>query len=153
MLSSLGNLFRNMTWYLRSGVAPSKPNTEEIRGLDDLKNMNHMASRKFAMTMVAVAIIAFMYFASILFLFLFPGDPHVSALVSMYKDMIVAIASIAATLVGIQGLVDWKHNSDAQVSNISNYSETKDYVEEYLSGPKEDDYKLDIELISKKKRR
>ncbi len=112
-----------------------------------------MASRKFAMTMVAVSIIAFMYFASVVLLFLFDKDPHVTALVSMYKDMIVAIASIAATLVGIQGLVDWRHNSDSQSVNSSNYIEEKKYIEEYLSGPKDEDYELEIDLKSTQKRK
>jgi len=138
-----------MTWYLRSGVSPS--NTEDLSNIEDLKNMNHMSSRKFAMTMIAVAVIAFMYFASILFLFLFPGEPHVTALVSMYKDMIVAVASIVATLVGIQGLVDWKHNSGTKVDLQSEYSKEEKFIEEYLSGPKEEDYTLDIELSPKKK--
>ena len=139
-----------MTWYLRSGVGPSED--KDITNLESLKNMNHMASRKFAMTMIAVSVIAFMYFASVLLLFLLPGDPHVTALVSMYKDMIVAVASIVATLVGIQGLVDWKHNSSTKSDLQSEYSKEEKFVEEYLSGPKEDDYSLDIELISKKKK-
>jgi len=149
MLHSLGNLFKNMTWYLRSGVAPT--NTPVAPTLSTLKNMNHMASRKFAMTMVAVAVIAFMYFASVFLLFLLPGEPQVSALVNMYKDMIVAIASIVATLVGIQGLVDWKFNSDSNVSITSEYVKQENYSEEYLSGPKENDYTLDLEIVSRKK--
>lgn len=150
MLKQLKNVINSMTWYLRSGVAPT--DDKRISNLDDLKNMNHMASRKFAMTMVAVAIIAFMYFASVLLLFLLPNDPQVSALVSMYKDMIVAVASIVATLVGIQGLVDWKYNSDSNTNLSSDYNKEERRVEEYLSGPKEDDYTLDIELVSKKKK-
>lgn len=150
MFRLIGNVFKDMTWYLRSGVAPSQKKINF--NIEDLKNMNHMASRKFAMTMIAVAIIAFMYFASLMLLFAFSGEPHVTALVSMYKDMIVAIASIVATLVGIQGLVDWRHNSDSQSQITSNYNEQKEFVEEYLSGPKEDDYKLDIELTSRTKK-
>lgn len=148
MLNQLKNVINSMTWYLRSGVAPT--NDKSVANIEELKNMNHMASRKFAMTMVAVAIIAFMYFASVLVLFLLPHDPQVSALVSMYKDMIVAVASIVATLVGIQGLVDWKYNSDSKTVISSNTIKEEKYIEEYLSGPKEDDYTLDIELISKK---
>lgn len=149
MLGKLKGLLTDMTWYLRSGVAPS--NVENLTNPEDLKNMNHMASRKFAMTMIAVAVIAFMYFTSVLLLFLLPGDPHVTALVNMYKDMIVAVASIVATLVGIQGLVDWKHNSSTKADSVSQYSKEEKFIEEYLSGPKEDDYTLDIELSPKKK--
>jgi hypothetical protein len=69
----------------------------------------------------------------------------------MYKDMIVAIASIVATLVGIQGLVDWKFNSDSNVSITSEYVKQENYSEEYLSGPKENDYTLDLEIVSRKK--
>lgn len=132
-----------MTWYLRSGVAPTKIETQTEQ---DLKNLNHMTSRKFAMTMIAVSIIAFMYFASVLLLFMLPGDPQVAALVSMYKDMIVAVASIVATLVGIQGLVDWKHNSNTTAANVSETVTQNQYVEEYLSGPKEDDYQLEVKM-------
>lgn len=150
MLKQLKNIVDTMTWYLRSGVAPAKDGNG-VSNLAELKNMNHMASRKFAMTMVAVAIIGFMYFASVLLLFFLPEDPQVSALVSMYKDMIVAIASIAATLVGIQGLVDWKYNSDSSTSLASSYIKEESHIEEYLSGPKEEDYTLDIELVTQKK--
>lgn len=150
MLSNLKILLNNMTWYLRSGIAPSK--TSNKYQTDKLKNINHMSSKKFAMTMVAVAVIAFMYFASIMFLFFFSNDPHVSALVSMYKDMIVAIAAIVASLVGIQGLVDWKHNSSSS-ADVSSESIVETIKEEYLSGPKEDDYTLDIEDIKKPRRR
>lgn len=141
MLSNLKHIIDNVTWYLRSGVAPSNLKNDNV-DFGNLKNMNHMSSKKFAMTMVSVAVIAFMYFASIVFLFFFPSEPHVSALVNMYKDMIVAIAAIVASLVGIQGLVDWKYNSK---SNVDISSETEhDKIEEYLSGPKEDDYSLEI---------
>ena len=149
MLGKLKGLLTNMTWYLRSGVAPSS--IENLSNLNDLKDMNHMTSRKFAMTMIAVAVIAFMYFTSVLLLFLLQGDPHVTALVNMYKDMIVAVASIVATLVGIQGLVDWKHSSSTKTDSISQYSKEEKFIEEYLSGPKEEDYTLDIELSPKKK--
>lgn len=143
MIARLKNILTDMTWYLRSGVAPAQAKLETLR---DLKDMNHMASRKFAMTMVAVSIIAFMYFASVMLLFLLPGDPHIAALVSMYKDMIVAVASIVATLVGIQGLVDWKHNSDTKVESRSETITENQYTEEYLSGPKEDDYQLEVKM-------
>jgi len=87
-----------------------------------------------------------MYFTSVLFLFFLPGDPFVSALVNMYKDMIVAVASIVATLVGIQGLVDWKHNTDSKVSSSSQFIK-EEILEEYLSGPKEDDYTLETDRL------
>lgn len=142
MMDKIKAIVDGATWFMRSGVAPNKQLTHS----EDLKSLNHMTSRKFAMTMVAVSVIAFMYFASVVFLFLLKGDPHVSALVNMYKDMIVAIASIVATLVGIQGLVDWKYNSD---SNVSSSSSSEFIVqEEYLSGPKEEDYSLDINVVS-----
>jgi hypothetical protein len=141
MLAKLKSIVDGATWFLRSGVTP--PNSFD----EGLKDLNHMSSRKFAMTMIAVSVIAFMYFASVMLLFLLPGDPHVTALVSMYKDMIVAVASIVATLVGIQGLVDWRHNSDSQTS----LSSTTEFVkkEEYLSGPKEEDYTLTLDVSKK----
>lgn len=143
MLNKIKGVLDGMTWYLRSGVAP---HSKEITNEQELKDMNHMTSKKFAMTMVAVSIIAFMYFASVLFLFFLPGDPFVSALVNMYKDMIVAVASIVATLVGIQGLVDWRHNTDSKVSSSSQFIK-EEILEEYLSGPKENDYTLEADRL------
>lgn len=140
MLRNLKNLVLDATWYLRSGVAPSKI---DINNSDYLKNVNHMSSKKFAMTMVAIGVVAFMYFASVLLLFIFPADPHVSALVSMYKDMIVAIAAIAGTLVGIQGLVDWKHNS-ASSAELSSESVKQEIYEKKTNNAKEEDYEVDI---------
>ena len=140
MLSQILDNIKHATWFLRSGVAPKGA---EGRQLERLKDVNHMASKKFAMTMVAVGIIAFMYFSSLVFLFFFPSDPHVSAIVSMYKDMIVAIASIVATLVGIQGIVDWKYDSSSNSSNLSEtYNENTNQI--LTSNTKEDDYTTTI---------
>jgi hypothetical protein len=132
------NIIKDSTWFLRTGIAPQNASND----LETLKDMNHMTSKKFAMTMIAIAIIAFMYFSSVFILFLFPNDPHVSALVSMYKDMIVAVASIAATLVGIQGLVDWKHNSSSSSSNIS--QTIKEEIKTNTNNAKEEDYTTTI---------
>lgn len=140
MFKSVKNIILDATWYLRSGVAPPKI---DISNSDFLKNINHMSSKKFAMTMVAIGVVAFMYFASVLLLFIFPADPHVSALVSMYKDMIVAIAAIAGTLVGIQGLVDWRHNSSSS-AELSSESIKQDICEKKTNNAKEDDYEIDI---------
>jgi len=135
----LGNI-KHVTWFLRSGVAPKGA---DKRQLEKLKDVNHMTSKKFAMTMVAIGVVAFMYFASVLLLFVFPADPHVSALVSMYKDMIVAIAAIAGTLVGIQGLVDWKHNSVSS-AELSSESIKQEICEKKTNNAKEENYEIDI---------
>ena len=140
MLSQILDNIKHATWFLRSGVAPKNA---EKHQLAKLKDVNHMASKKFAMTMVAVGIIAFMYFSSLIFLFFFPSDPHVSAIVSMYKDMIVAVASIVATLVGIQGLVDWRYDSSSALSNLSE-THNENINEILTSNAKEDDYTTTI---------
>jgi thiol:disulfide interchange protein len=93
--------------------------------------------------MVAIGVVAFMYFASVLLLLVFPADPHVSALVSMYKDMIVAIAAIAGTLVGIQGLVDWKYNSGSS-AQLSSESIRQEVSEKKTNNAKEQDYETNI---------
>jgi len=140
MFRSVKNIILDATWYLRSGVAPPKA---DLGNNDDLKNVNHMTSKKFAMTMVAIGVVAFMYFASVLLLLVFPADPHVSALVSMYKDMIVAIAAIAGTLVGIQGLVDWKYNSGSS-AQLSSESIRQEVSEKKTNNAKEQDYEINI---------
>lgn len=137
MFNRGSEIVKNNTWFLRSGIAPR--NTPE-KYKPELEDLNHMTSKKFAMTMVALSIIAFMYFASIAFLFFMSGEPHVSALVSMYKDMIVAVAAIAATLVGVQGLVDWRYTASSTAQNI-----TQTLIEKITNNAKEDDYKTTIE--------
>jgi hypothetical protein len=124
---------KELTWFLHKGVVPKNTPVEYI---DEMKKINHMESKKFSMTIIAIFIIAVMYFSSVFLLFLLPNDPHVSALVSMYKDMIVAVAAIAGTLVGIQGIVDWKYNSS---TDIDLKSETT--KEKLTNNAKEDDYK------------
>ena len=150
MMDKLKLLVNKATWFLRTGVSPVSEPKKLKKSLEEL---NHMTSKKFAMTMIAVAVVAFMYFVSVLFLFFFPADPHVAALVSMYKDMIFAIATIVGTLVGIEGFVDWKHSSEAIVSVNSSSIEQEESIdldvhvisENYCSGPKEDEYTLSID--------
>jgi hypothetical protein len=61
----------------------------------------------------------------------------------MYKDMIVAIATIVATLVGVQGIVDWKYDSSSTSSNLSEtYNENSNQT--LTSNAKEDDYTTTI---------
>ena len=138
MITNLLTKFKKATWFLNSGIAP---NGVSEKNKIKYQDMNHMESKKFAMTMIAIGVIAFMYFSSVAFLFFFKSDPHVAALVSMYKDMIVAVASIAATLVGIQGLVDWKYSS---LSSVESKSETiKEEIVNILSkNTKEEDYDI-----------
>jgi hypothetical protein len=138
MKSKLITKLKQATWFLHSGIAPSNVN-QVIK--TDLEKLNHMTSKKFAMTMVAIGVIAFMYFSSVACLFLFKGDPHVTALVNMYKDMIIAVASIAATLVGIQGLVDWKYNSNSSVDSNSK-TIVEDITSKLTSNVKDDDYDI-----------
>lgn len=140
MLSKIIGNIKHAAWFIQSGVAPKNA---EPHQLSKLKDINHMASKKFAMTMVAVAVIAFMYFSSLFFLFFFNSDPHVSAIVSMYKDMIVAVASIVAALVGVQGLVDWKYDSASASSNLSE-TRNENINQALTSNAKEDDYTTTI---------
>lgn len=107
---------------------------------------NHFRSRKFAMTAFAVMVLAFMYFSSILFLFLFQVDFKVTALVQMYRDIIVAVAAIVATLVTSQSIVDWKYHSQSNVE--TEYSKESSIIES-IGNEKEEDYTLDISINSK----
>lgn len=140
MIDNFLKIIKETTWFMNSGVAPRNV-SDRIR--PSLENVNHMTSKKFAMTIIAIFIIALMYFSSVACLFLFKADPHVSALVSMYKDMIVAVASIAATLVGIQGLVDWKYNSNSNIE-LKSTDNNNDFL---TSNTKEDDYNISDILL------
>ena len=138
MIDKILTSLKQATWFIHTGVAPKSVKAYNKSKLEDI---NHMESKKFAMTMIAIAVIAFMYFSSVAFLLIFKTDPQVTALVNMYKDMIVAVASIAATLVGIQGLVDWKYKSETMAE-----SKSETIKEEVISiltkNTKEDDYDI-----------
>jgi hypothetical protein len=138
MISNAIDFVKKATWFLNSGVSPDGVSEDKKKELSDV---NHMESKKFAMTMIALSVIAIMYFSSVCFLFVFKQDPQVAALVSMYKDMIVAVASIAGTLVGIQGLVDWKYNSSSAV-DVKSETIKQEILQTLTHNTKEEDYDI-----------
>src|SRR5690606_34392621 len=104
LLPIIGNLPRGTNQILSAdsdsppiGKDPWAHEDAELETSD--KIISHFRSRKFAMTAFAVIVLAFMYFTSIIFLFLFQVDFKVTALVQMYRDIIVAIAAIVETFV------------------------------------------------------
>lgn len=141
MWSTLGNLVKTATSFLQTGVTP--PNTpEELRPA--LEQANHLQSKKFFIVFSCFIILGFFYFSSVAILFMLPQMPEViSGYVTIFSKTIEVVSIVVAAYLGVQGIVDLKYNSSSSVINETvSKTERITITEEYLSGPKEDDYKI-----------
>lgn len=143
-MNRIKNIILTTTSFLKDSTTPPNTPTGDIEMIGQI---NHLKSRKFFMTFVSVAILIFFYFSSVAILFFFSDtqDIQINAFVVIFSKVIEILAIIIGLFLGAQTAVDLKYNSNSSAS-ISNESQNiKEYVviEEYLSGPKEDDYTLD----------
>ena len=141
MWKVIGNIAKTVTSFLQTGVAP--PNTpRELR--PTLEQTNHLQSKKFFIVFSCFLILGFFYFSSVAILFILPNIPEViSGYVTIFSKTIEVVSIVVAAYLGIQGIVDLRYNSTSSVINESiSKSEKITITQEYLSGPKEEDYKI-----------
>lgn len=141
MWNVLGNIAKTATSFLQTGIAP--PNTPENLKLT-LEQTNHLQSKKFFIVFSCFLILGFFYFTSVAILFMLPLVPEIiSGYVTIFSKTIEVVSIVVAAYLGVQGIVDLKYNSSSSVINESiSRSEKITIVQEYLSGPKEEDYKI-----------
>jgi hypothetical protein len=141
MWNVLGNIAKTATSFLQTGIAP--PNTPDNLKLT-LEQTNHLQSKKFFIVFSCFLILGFFYFTSVAILFMLPLVPEIiSGYVTIFSKTIEVVSIVVAAYLGVQGIVDLKYNSSSSVINESiSRSEKITIVQEYLSGPKEDDYKI-----------
>lgn len=92
-------------------------------------DLNHFKSRKFTMASVCIALGLLLYFSTILFS-LFDGNQS-QFLLGMFNTMMSYVAIIAGALLGIQGVVDWKHQggSNAVMNKMVELVSKKEEIE------------------------
>lgn len=141
MWNVLGNIAKTATSFLQTGIAP--PNTPDNLKLT-LEQTNHLQSKKFFIVFSCFLILGFFYFTSVAILFMLPLVPEIiSGYVTIFSKTIEVVSIVVAAYLGVQGIVDLKYNSSSSVINESiSRSEKITIVQEYLSGPKEEDYKI-----------
>ena len=130
---------------LHSGEVP--PNTPD-RYKEDLSKVNFLASKKFYVVFCSVIILSLFYAASIFVLFLTATAPNLTVpFVTIFTETVKILAIIIASYLGVQTVLDYRMQSNSSVDLKGDQKFIKEEVriEEYLSGPKEDDYKLEID--------
>lgn len=141
MWNALTNIAKTATSFLQTGIAP--PNTPEILK-PSLEQANHLQSKKFFIVFSCFLILGFFYFSSVAILFMLPNVPEIiSGYVTIFSKTIEVVSIVVAAYLGVQGIVDLKYSSSSSVINESiSKTERVTITQEYLSGPKEDDYKI-----------
>jgi hypothetical protein len=145
MWSSITNTVQTALAFLSSHKAP--PNTP-LYAREDLKKMNHLASRKFFIVATSFLGLCFFYFASVAILFFIPTNASemISGYVTLFTKTIEVLAVIIAAYLGVQAVVDLKYNSDSKqsfetVSSVEKIDEkviqetTVKYAEKYKNDP------------------
>jgi hypothetical protein len=145
MWSSITNTLKTAAAFLSSDKAP--PNTP-LYAIEDLKKVNHLASRKFFIVATSFLGLCFFYFASVAILFFIPTNASemISGYVTIFTKTIEVLAIIIAAYLGVQAVVDLKYNSDSKqsfgtVTSIEKIDErviqetTVKYAEKYKDDP------------------
>jgi len=145
MWDKIVNIAKTASSMLHSGEVP--PNTP-VRYKEDLSKVNFLASKKFYVVFCSVIILAFFYIGSIFVLFLTAASPALTLpFVSIFTETIKILAVIIASYLGVQTVLDYRMQSNSLIDLKGEQKFIKEEirVEEYLSGHKEDDYKLEID--------
>lgn len=130
----LGN---SLTSMLRTGKTP--PNTPP-EYVEELKAVNFLRSKKFFIVFTSVIMLLGFYAISVAILFLTSPFPAITApFVTIFVETIKIFAIIIAAYLGLQAAIDFKYNSDSNVSLKSETTHIKDEVEQTI-----------IELYAKK---
>lgn len=149
MWGNVTDLFRTLTAFLSSTKAPPNTSVELYKAMRD---ENHFASKKFYITFTSFLGMMIFYFITVLILFFVPKENEmVVAYVQIFSKTIDVVAIIVASYLGTQvvsefrfgGSTNTNFDSALAVEEIDQNLKQETYiVEEYLSGPKEDDYSL-----------
>ncbi len=126
---------------LHSGKVP--PNTP-LQYKDDLSKVNFLASKKFYVVFCSVIILAIFYGVSIFVLFLTAASPSLTVpFVSIFTETIKILAVIIASYLGVQTILDYRMQSNSDVSLSGDQTFIKEEQITYIiSNSKEDDYEL-----------
>lgn len=145
MWNKIIDIAKTASSMLHSGEVP--PNTPD-RYKEDLSKVNFLASKKFYVVFCSVIILSLFYAASIFVLFLTATAPNLTVpFVTIFTETVKILAIIIASYLGVQTVLDYRmqSNSSVDLKGEQKFIKEEVHIEEYLSGPKEDDYKLEID--------
>ncbi len=144
MFNNIKNIFLNASAFLQSGKAPPNVTLELEK---ELSPINHLKSRKFFIVFTSILFLAFFYFSSVGILLFMPDvSEKITGYVTIFSKTIELLTMIVAVYLGVQTALDFKVNSGTNTSYNSTTENKNEKIvyEKYSSGPKEDDYTLEI---------
>jgi hypothetical protein len=125
---------------LSSGKVP--PNTP-AEYKEDLSKINFLASKKFYVVFCSVIILSLFYAASIVVLFLTAASPNLTVpFVSIFTETIKILAVIIASYLGVQTVLDYKLQSNSNVSLQGQNNFNKEEITFIQTNVKDEDYEL-----------
>lgn len=112
-------------------------------------------SKKLSMALAAMGINAAAYWTEVQYLYSFVTPEHINAFVGLSRDFHWVTASIIMAYLGVQGVLDWKHNSSTAIAQaasfISEKVDKKEVIEQTITykNAKEEDYTLEDPVVPK----
>ena len=81
-------------------------------------------SRKLWMTFIGVGVILMTYWQQVNYLYSFTDPAQITAFSQMTQNAMIAITAMVSAYLGINGLIQWKHNTSAE-QILNSISEAK----------------------------
>jgi DNA segregation ATPase FtsK/SpoIIIE-like protein len=82
-------------------------------------------SKKLSMALAAMGINAAAYWTEVQYLYSFVTPEHINAFIGLSRDFHWVTASIIMAYLGVQGALDWRHNSSTAISQAANFVSEK----------------------------
>lgn len=123
MWSKLLSYGQQLFWW---GSSRGYPKNVEGTALQNVyKATNHLLSKKFTITLIALAIMVSLFFSSTVFLFFLPSDIALNSFVVLFSKTVEVISIIIAVMVGGESMIGLRYNSGSSVA-IQNISQQLD---------------------------
>jgi hypothetical protein len=141
MINQIKNIYSNAAAFLQQGVAPPNTPPEQQKALESI---NHLASKKFFITMSAFLILGIAFCVNMVLLYNMDSHPNLlPSYVVIFSKTIEVFAAIMAVYLGGQAVVDLKYNSSSNASISENIQKTEIQQTTSIAIEKEEDYSLD----------
>lgn len=126
-IKTILNTVKDAFTFLKYGVAPTKTPSNLV---EQTKQINHLASKKFYIAATSFIALGVFYFASVAILFLLPHQSEIiGGYVTIFTKTIEVLAIIIASYLGVQAAVDFKYGSSSTVSYEAPTSKEKEIQE------------------------
>lgn len=113
MFNKIKEIGNNLTWWARKGAAPTNVKDPAIK--EALGSINHFASSKFTLCIIAITIIVLIFLFATIMLFFLPKESYTS-FVTLHHDFYVVLGLIISVMLGAAGLVTISNNNSSSVS-------------------------------------